>query len=415
MVSVWMWYRVGSKNEPRGSTGAAHWLEHMLFKGSTHFPRGAVDRAILAAGGILNAFTDSDFTAYFSTVPREKVDLPLAIESDRFLGATLPEREIDRERSVVLSEREGNENHPEFRTEEELYALAFRRHPYRWDSLGYLDDILGMHRENLQSFYERFYGPRNACLVLSGGFEPRTVLPVITRRFAGLRREVEKTTVPEREPPQRGCRTSTIHGPGSTPLVRLGWRAPEVKDRTVPALLLLDLLLGGETAFFPTGGSRFEEREHPTSLLYQGLVDEGLATRAGSSYSPRVDPGLVTIFAQAAPGRGSQELEEAVGRITTSVGRKLVSNDEVRRLRQRLLRGKALSWEGATGSAFRLGFFWALGDLTLEPRLFSAALRVTPEQLREVASGLFQDRALSVVRYHVDPVDPSGPNGREGR
>ncbi len=414
VVSVWMWHRVGSKNEPRGSTGAAHWLEHMLFKGSTHYPRGAVDRAILGVGGILNAFTDSDFTAYFSTVPREYVDLTLAIEGDRFLGATLPEPEIDRERSVVLSEREGNENHPEFRTEEELYAVAFRRHPYRWDALGYLEDIQGMHRENLRSFYERFYGPRNACLVVSGGFEPRALLPTIARRFGRLRREVEGTTILEHEPPQRGRRESTIQGPGSTPLVRLGWRAPDARGSEVPALLLLDLLLGGETAFYPTGGSRFEEREHPTSLLYQGLVDEGLATRAGSSYSPRVDPGLFTISAQAAPGRSSEELVAAVERITRSLGTTLVSADEIRRLRRRLLRGKTLSWEGATGSAFRLGFFWALGDLTLEPRLFSEALRVTPQRLKEAASGLFQDRALSVVRFEVDPVDRPGRGGPEG-
>ena len=406
-----MWYRVGSKHEPRGSTGAAHWLEHMLFKGSTRFPRGAVDRAIVGAGGMLNAFTDSDFTAYFSTVPREQLDLPLAIESDRMLGATLPGREIARERSVVLAEREGNENHPEFRTEEELYALAFRRHPYGWDALGHVEDILRMDRENLRSFYERFYGPRNACLVLSGGFEPRAALRTISRCFAGLRREVERPAVPEPEPPQPGRRTSTLHGPGSTPLLRLGWRAPEVRGRTAPALLLLDLLLGGETAFYPTGGSRFEEREHPTSLLYRGLVDAGLATRAGSSYSPRVDPGLFTVFAQASPGRESRELEEAIERITTSLGRRPVAREEVRRLRQRLLRGKTLSWEGVTGSAFRLGFFWSLGDLTLEPRLFSAALRVTPQELQEAAAGLFQDRALCVVRYEVDR---GAPGHREG-
>lgn len=414
VTSVWMWYRVGSKNEPRGSTGAAHWLEHMLFKGSTHYPRGAVDRAILGVGGVLNAFTDSDFTAYFSTVPREHVGIPLAIESDRLLGATLPEREIERERSVVLSEREGNENHPEFRTEEELYALAFRQHPYRWDALGHVEDIRRMHREGLLSFYQRFYGPENACLVVSGGFETRDLLPVISRRFGRLRHSVERTGVLEKEPPQQGPRQSTIQGPGSTPLVRLGWRAPPVTGPEVPALLLLDLLLGGETAFYPTGGSRFEEREHPTSLLYRGLVDKGLATRAGSSYAPRVDPGLFTIFAQAAPGRRAEELVEAVGAVTHALGRKLIPREELRHLRQRLLRGKTLAWEGATGSAFRLGFFWAMGDLSLEPRLFSEALRVTPQQLREVASGLFQERVLNVVRFEVGPPPPAGRRPRRG-
>ena len=403
VASVWVWHRVGSKNEPKGSTGAAHWLEHMLFKGSPHYPAGAIDRALVGVGGILNAFTDNDFTAYFSTVPREHLDIPLSIERDRLVGATLPEREIDRERSVVLSEREGNENHPGFRSEEELYALAFRRHPYRWDALGYAEDIRAMDREHLSSFYRRFYGPENACLVVSGGFDPRETFPHVRRLFGRIHHPVEDPLVKDREPAQTGRRISTLRGPGSTPLLRLGWRSAAASEPEAASLLLLDLLLGGDNSFFPTGGSRFEEREHPTARLYQALVDEGLATRATSQYAPRVHPGLFTVYAQCAPGVELPRLEERLLQEIERTSRDPVPPEELRHLKERLVRGSVLAREGATGSAFRVGFFWALGDLGLEDRLFRRALRVTPTELQQSAQRLFTDRSLNTVHYEVEP------------
>ncbi|MCI4360810.1 MAG: insulinase family protein, partial [Thermoplasmata archaeon] len=136
-ASVWVWYRVGSKNEWPGVTGASHWVEHMLFLGSPRFKKGEIDRAVVEVGGTLNAFTDSDFTAYFSTVPREHLSVPLSIEADRMTRALLLPKEVERERTIIRSEREGNENWPEFRAAEELFAVAFQRHPYRWDALGY--------------------------------------------------------------------------------------------------------------------------------------------------------------------------------------------------------------------------------------------------------------------------------------
>ncbi len=155
-ASVWVWYRVGSKNEHPGITGASHWVEHMLFQGSPHYPKGAVDRAVVRVGGTLNAFTDSDFTAYFTTVPRDHLKVPLDIEADRLTQATIADKEVDRERTVVLSEREGNENWPEFRVEEELYELAFRQHPYRWDALGFRADIEAMNGTHLREYLPSF-------------------------------------------------------------------------------------------------------------------------------------------------------------------------------------------------------------------------------------------------------------------
>ena len=152
-ASVWVWYRVGSRNEWPGITGASHWVEHMLFQGSPGYTKGAMDRAIVSVGGRLNAFTDTDFTAYFSIVPRDHIGIPLDIEADRMTRAFLAPEEVERERTIIYSEQEGNENWPEFRAEEELYALAFRHHPYRWDPLGYKTDIQHLSAEGLSHYY----------------------------------------------------------------------------------------------------------------------------------------------------------------------------------------------------------------------------------------------------------------------
>ena len=185
-ASVWVWYRVGSKNERPGITGASHWVEHMLFQGTPKYGKGEIDRAVVEVGGNLNAFTDYDFTAYFSTVPREHLEVPLDIEADRMTRALLAPREVERERTVIRSEREGNENWPEFRVDEEAGELAFRHHPYHWDPLGYPEDILALSARDLQDYYHRFYGTRNAVLVITGGFDPANVAPRVRSMFGRL-------------------------------------------------------------------------------------------------------------------------------------------------------------------------------------------------------------------------------------
>lgn len=401
VVSVWAWYRVGSKNELPGTTGSAHWLEHMLFKGSAKYPVGAIDQAIISVGGVLNAFTDVDFTAYFATVPREHLSVPLDIESDRMTGATIPSPEIDRERSVVLSEREGNENHPGFRVEEELFHLAFREHPYQWDALGSVQDIKGMGRDPLYSFYRRFYGPRNSTLVVVGGFDLPSLDREVARRFGGLKGEDADPVVKVVEPPQRGERRSTLRGPGSTPLVRIGWRSAPVSDPRSSAQMMLDLYLGGETSLYSTGGFR-GAREHPNARLYQSLVDRGLAVRAGSDWPPRIHPSLFSLFAQAAPGVSTAKLEETLLAEAERLTKVPLPSKELREIKERLRRGALLGWEGSTRSAFRLGFFRCLGSLSLDPQIFRRALALTPGDLQEEARRLFRDDSRIVVRYEVE-------------
>lgn len=398
VVSTWVWYRVGSRNEHPGITGAAHWLEHMLFKGSAHFKTGEIDRAIVGTGGYLNAFTDSDFTAYLSIVPREHAELPIAIESDRMVGATLPQGELDSERSVVLSEREMNENNPGFRVDEELHALAFHVHPYHWNTLGYAEDIRTMDHGKLVGFYDRFYGPANATLVVAGGFDPPSMRRLIEKRFRGVRREVDAPDVRAKEPVQRSKREATLRGPGSTPIVKIGWHAPEVTHDLAAATMMLEMYLGGDAPIFTPGHAWERSREHPSSALYRALVDRRLAVNASCEWSATVQPGLFNIYARAAPGVEVSALESAMHEAVERVRRRGVPAADLKELKGRLLINASTLWSGTSMIAFRLGYLRSLGGLTIERRLLERSLALRSADIEAAAEEIFSG-GMTLVRY----------------
>ena len=401
-ASVWVWYRVGSKNEWPGVTGASHWVEHMLFQGSPRYHKGDIDRAVIEVGGTLNAFTDTDFTAYFTTVPRDHLDVPLDIESDRMTRAEFEPAEVERERTVIRSEREGNENWPEFRVEEEMLHLAFRAHPYRWDPLGLPGDILALTPRDLKAYYQRFYGTRNAVLVIAGGFDPALVRKDVKRRFGPLPDSGADPTVRFVEPPSTSARRAELTGPGTTPYLEVGWRAPAVGDPRTPAALLLDVLLGGECRLFSPGGGWGRSREHPSSRLFRGLVDTGLAVSATSEFRPRVHPGLFTIHAQATEGARPERLEEALDRELDRFCRSGPTAEEMAAARTKLVRGAELAYEGATRVGFRLGYFAMLGPSSAERSLLKATLATRAGEVRERARELFRRDARVTVWYRPE-------------
>ncbi len=398
-VSVWVWYRVGSKNEWPGVTGASHWVEHMLFAGSPRYGKGDIDRAVVRVGGQLNAFTSTDQTAYFITVPREHLSVPLDIESDRMVRALLTDREVDRERTVIHSEREGAENFPEFRVEEELYQLAFRHHPYRWSVLGSREDIEQLSPATLRSYYQRFYGPRNAVLVVAGGFAPGPVAREIRRRFGPLPSTGDDVTVDTKEPPARGERSSAITGPGTTPLVEVGWRTPALGEPGTAELIVLDAVLGGETGFFTVGASWRRTSEHPSSRLYRGLVDPGIAVRASSDWRYGVCPGLFVVRAHAAAQVPVERLEEKLLATVDQLVRTGPTRAEIEEVRTKVRRGADLAYEGASRTGFRLGYFSSVRDVGYEDELFRSILRVTPAGARAAARSLFRPESRAIVRY----------------
>jgi zinc protease len=398
-VSCWLWHHVGSVNEHPGITGVSHWVEHMMFQGSPHYRKGEIDRAIFAIGGTSNAFTDNDFTAYFATVPKEHLVVPLRIEADRLVDARMDSKDADRERAVILSEREGNENRPEFRVEEELHALAFRHHPYRWDPLGFAGDMARMPTAAVTEYYHRFYGPRNAVLVLTGGFDVRSTLAIVREKFGGIAAGGASTRVPSIEPPIRGPRRGDLRGPGSTALVEVGWPAPSLSDPRAAAAILLDQLLGGETSLFSPQPFWSRASEHPNSRLYRKLVRSGLAVRASSEYRPRLYPGLFTLEAQAAPNVPIARVEDV---FRSDLRRFVLDGPSTREWadsRAIIARGARLAYEGSTRSGFRLGYFGINGNLRRERQLLDQVLRVDRATARAEAARLFSDDSSVTVRY----------------
>jgi zinc protease len=152
VTSFWVWYRVGSRNEGPGTSGISHWVEHMLFKGTPDYPKGEFDKAVAREGGHFNGLTWVDFTTFFETLPAERIDLALRVESDRMLNAIFDPQETELERTVIITERQGNENEPEFLLSESLQAASFQAHPYRHSVIGWQADLETMTRDQL-------YGP----------------------------------------------------------------------------------------------------------------------------------------------------------------------------------------------------------------------------------------------------------------
>src|ERR1700730_8456572 len=227
LVGVWMWYRVGGRNELPGTTGVSHWVEHMLFKGGKRFGKGEITKEISRRGGALNAFTWIDCTAYFETLPAAEIDLSLAIESDRIYDTRIEPDEAEAERTVVISEREGSENFPECWLREEVQSMAWREHPYRLGVIGPKSDLRAMTRENLYDHYKRYYMTNNSTLVMVGDFSTPELLDKIHDEVDEDQAGPTPPSLQIEEQPKTGERRVILQRPGPTHYVMLADHAPE--------------------------------------------------------------------------------------------------------------------------------------------------------------------------------------------
>jgi len=186
IISQWVWYRVGSRFEKPGFTGISHWVEHMQFKGTAKFPAGVLDKAISRDGGYWNAFTYLDWTTFFETTPANKIDLAMTLEADRMVNSLFDENEVNSERTVVISEREGNENEPLFLLDEAVQFAAFDHHPYKNEVIGSIADLRSITRDDLYAHYRKYYNPGNAVLALAGDFDSEKILERIRQTYQPL-------------------------------------------------------------------------------------------------------------------------------------------------------------------------------------------------------------------------------------
>ncbi|MGI8475964.1 MAG: M16 family metallopeptidase, partial [Thermomicrobiales bacterium] len=226
VASFWVWYRVGSRHELPGLTGLSHWVEHMQFKGTASLGKGQIFSEVSRNGGMNNAMTSNDWTAYYETLPADRLELAIRIEADRMSNSLFDPAETESERTVILSERQGAENNPGYLLYEEVVGTAFRAHPYRHMVIGYESDLKQIGRDDLFGHYRRHYRPGNAFIVATGDFNAEALLETIERAFGGTAPDALPTPPAVAEPPHLGERRVTLRRPSPTSYLRVGYRSP---------------------------------------------------------------------------------------------------------------------------------------------------------------------------------------------
>jgi zinc protease len=348
----------------------------MLFKGGKRFGKGEITREISRRGGALNAFTWIDCTAYFETLPSSELDLALAIESDRMYDTRIEPDEAEAERTVVISEREGSENYPEFWLREEVQSVVWREHPYRLGVIGPKSDLRAMTRDNLFDHYKRFYMTNNATLVIVGDFSTPELLDKIHAEFGKLPAAQPPAPLNIEEQPQTGERRVVVRRPGPTHYVMLAYHAPEASHADAAAMVVLSSVLAGASSPIAWGGARGLGR---SSRLYRALVDGEIASSVSASYELTLDPYMFAIDATLRSGVEPARAEAAVLHEVERIQREGVPDDELARTKRQLHAQVVYSLEGVTNQGFALGFM----DLVARD---AAAWQTFPEALQQVTA-----------------------------
>src|SRR5262245_39016978 len=286
VVSVSVWYRVGSRDEHTGITGISHLLEHMMFKGTPRYRVGEIARTLFLNGASFNASTFYDWTSYYETLAADRLELAVELEADRMAHSRIDKADLDSEMTVVRSELEGGENDPETLLRQAVTATAIQAHPYHWPVIGWRSDVEQMPREALHAYYRTHYGPNNATVVIVGDFETKRALDLVRKHFGPLAPIPTPPPVYTTEPEQRGERRVTVSQAGALPIVMLAYRVPAATNPDFYALDVLGTLLG----------------EGRTGRLYQALVETELASEVDAGAPSLRDPFLFFVTATARPG-----------------------------------------------------------------------------------------------------------------
>lgn len=404
VTSTWLWYRVGSRNEVEGSTGLSHWLEHMMFKGSPLYPKGEIMRLVDRQGGYLNAMTSLDFTAYYTTLPSDRAEVALAIESDRMVSALLDREEAKAERGVIVAEREGSENQPNYVLAEEVVAAAFRVHPYHHQTIGWKADLEMLRYEQLVAHYRQYYMPNNAVLVIVGDFEADAYIAVVERYFGGIPAGDSPERTIQQEPLQRGERRVAVRMPGSVPLLRLSYHAPAVSHRDYIPLVIADAVLSGGKAMFSFGDAQAR-----SARIYRALVETQLASSAGSNYHPSLDPFLFTLGAAVREGGSPEAVEEAILAEIAKLRAEHITEEELAVAIRQAQAQFAYSSESVTNQGLTLGFVEMVDHYQRIDVILDELAQVTPDDVIRVArTYLYEDNR--VVGWFI-PTEEGGAPG----
>ena len=383
IVTVQTWYRVGSRNEARGATGIAHFLEHLMFRGTARYGPGEFARLVERNGGQDNAFTSQDVTSYYVNLAADRLDLVLDLEADRMHNLLLDAKIIASEREVVIEERRTRtEDDPGGALGEEVSAIAFRAHPYGQPIIGWPTDLTRITPEEIRAFYRTYYVPNNALLVMVGDFKTAEVLAKVRAKFGALPRGAEPPPVLAVEPPQSSERRLTVRRPAELPIVYLGYPVTNQKSPDAAALELLSVILSGGR----------------TSRLYRDLVHERqLALEAGGDYSYfSLDPNLFWFWATPLPGQTAETLEKELLGHMERLKREPVSDLELTRAKNQIESAFVFQEDSIHRRASLLARFELIGGYARRDDYLASIRAVSAADLQRVAAAYFQDDKKNV-------------------
>jgi len=340
VVATMVWYRVGSRNEELGQTGKSHFLEHMLFKGTDRYKKGEIDLLTHLNGGSNNAFTWLDFTAYYFTFASDRWEAALEIEANRMRSTTFAEEEFESEKLVVEEELRIGLDGPWESLENEVWATAFRQHPYHWPTVGWIQDLEAASANDMKAYYDKWYHPRNAILVIAGDFATAEVAGRVEELFGAIPAGPAPDSLGIMEPPQRGEKRLVVRK--QTPVERLliAYHAPEVAHPDSYALKVVESILA-------TGKA---------SRLYQRLLERDQSvTKADASYNDHIDPSLFYLQAELKPGFKPADVERAILEEVDRLKRGDVSDADIDRAKRQIEASLVLGSEEALQQAMLLG------------------------------------------------------------
>ena len=385
LVSVWCWYRVGSKDEPPGLTGASHWVEHMNFKGTAGIPQAEFKELIDRFGGFWNGYTWIDQTTYVETATKDALDQMLFMEAERMDKCLYDPDACEAERTVIISELQGGENDPDQLLDIEVTATAFKAHPYRHPTIGWVGDLRAMSRDDLHGYYRRYYTPGNATLVIVGDVNTDDALRAADRRFGAIAAGAEPPRIHTAEPAQTGERHLEIVRDGTTAYLKVAFHAPAVADPDFAPMLVLDAALTGAKGLNLWSSFRGPAPQR-RATLYRALVDAGYAAAVNGAFIPTTHPFLFMVSVTANDGTTLESLRDRVVSELDSVCAGGLSPEDTERAKRQLRARLVLENDSVTNVAHQLGFFETIAGPGVWPELPRRIATVTPEDVARVAS-----------------------------
>ena len=384
LVSVWSWYKVGSKDERPGLAGVSHWVEHMNFKGSKNIPRDQVKGIIERFGGSWNGYTWIDLTTYLETATKDALDRMLFIEAERMGNCLYDPRDCESERTVIISELQGGENDPDQLLDIEVTATAFRAHPYGHPPIGWMSDLESMTRDDLYGYYRSYYVPNNAALVIVGDVDSEDALCCVEKQFGAI----APGELPERprttEPAQLGERRVGIAREGTTAYLKIAYHAPAADAPDFSSVLVLDAVLTGAKGLNLWSSFR-DTPPQRKARLYRALVEGRLASSVSGAFVATEHPFLYAVSATATEGVGLAEVEHAALAELDRVRSDGISEAELNRAKRQLWARLVFENESVTNIAHQIGFFQTVASLDLYTSLPARIRAVTTEDVTNAA------------------------------